>query len=197
MTVDIDPEYDPDICSDVLDLEPEDLPNDVNVALASPPCTCFSLAANRIYWDSDGLPKDPRVSEAVRLVYHTLYLIKTLDPDYWFLENPRGKLRAIMPIPPAGTVTYCRYGYTWQKPTDLWGDHPGSMEYCSCPPGGDCHQSSGRGFDSGPERSHIRDPAQRAKVPYGLSRAILDAVENPEGPKGQTELFQEEAPEDG
>ncbi len=188
VTVDVEEDFDPDICTDVRDLEPSDLPNDVDVVLASPPCTCFSLAANRIYWSGAGLPKDSRVAEAVELVYHTLFLIQGLDPDFWFLENPRGKLRKVMPLPPTGTVTYCQYGFPWQKPTDLWGKHPGGMVYRSCSPGESCHQSSGRGFDSGPERSHVRDPAERAKVPYELSKAVLDTVKNFGGVEGQTSL---------
>ncbi len=193
VTVDIEEDFDPDICTDVRDLEPGDLPREPDLVLASPPCTCFSLASNRIYWSGTGLPKDPRVTEAVKLVYHTLFLIHELDPDFWFLENPRGKLRKVMPLPPTGTVTYCQYGFPWQKPTDLWGNHPSGMVYRSCSPGEGCHQSSGRGFDSGAERSHVRDPAERAKVPYGLSKAILDTVKNFGGADGQTSLWVGEA----
>lgn len=178
VTVDLDPDdrFDPDIQADVMNLRPSDLP-DADVVLAGPPCTTFSMANQpNPHWDGDS-PDSPAVREAITLTFHALGLIRSIDPDYWYLENPRhGKMNVVLG-PPVGYVTYCQYGNEWQKPTDLWGNHP-RMEYRTCPPGADCHQRGEGGFDTGKRREHIRDPAERAKIPYGLSRAILEAVED-------------------
>lgn len=183
----------PDIQADILELGPEDVP-DADVVWASPPCPDFSPARMWEKWEKkEGLwmPMQDGVAESVQLVYHTLYLIHEIDPDWWWMENPRGVLRKLIGAPgedvPGGTVTYCRYGFEWQKPTDLWGVHPPSFMYRRCDAGADCHQESGRGYSSGKMKDHIRDPVERSKVPKGLSEAVADAVEDPGGSR-QTDL---------
>ena len=184
VTVDREERFSPDIQADVFDLRPSDLP-DSEVVLASPPCTQFSNAASRFERFVDGEPQTPEAREAVALVYHTIGLIKSLSPDYWFLENPQGYLRQVLGRP-TGRVTYCQYGRPFMKPTDLWGDHP-PMQYRTCPYGGDCHASNtdwehggqGNARDEwlDEEGNPIRDSAERAKVPRQLSESILRAVE--------------------
>jgi site-specific DNA-cytosine methylase len=184
VTVDVEERFEPDIQADVLNLRPGDLP-DADVVLASPPCTQFSMAASRYERFVDGEPQTPDAREAVALVYHTIGLIKSLSPDYWYLENPQGYLRQVLGRP-TGRVTYCQYGTEYMKPTDLWGDHP-PMRYKACSYGDDCHNNNtdqehgGQGNcrdawkdDMGDK---VRDPAKRAKVPYELSESILRAVE--------------------
>lgn len=171
VTVDIEERFDPDIQADVLDLRPSDLP-DADVVLASPPCTYFSTV--RLRWGRsftpDGEPLTPEAKESVAIVYHTLGLIHAINPDWWFMENPQGYLRHVIGDP-EGTVDYCRYGHHTKKPTDLWGDHP-PIDYLRCD-----HQTHTRenatDFELGPS-----DSSERAKVPYELSKAILDAVES-------------------
>lgn len=62
VTVDVEAEFDPDLCADVLELRPADLLEaigldrdeiDVLVVLASPPCTDFTLACMNKKWDID------------------------------------------------------------------------------------------------------------------------------------------------
>jgi hypothetical protein len=157
------------------------------VILASPPCTEFSIAASR-YEKIDpvtGEPNTPQARKSVALVFHTIGLIEAIHPDYWFLENPRGYLRKYMGEP-VGRVSYCQYGMDYKKPTDLWGKHPKSMKYKTCAPGDDCHASNtdiAHGGDGNMQTlpDYSNDPAERAKVPYDLSEAILTAVENPGG----------------
>jgi len=176
VTVEIEEQFDPDICADVLDLCPADLP-EPDVVLGSPPCTVFSPAGNHDAWDFDThAPQSERARRHVTLVYHTLGLVKALAPDYWFLENPRGRLRWFLGEP-AGTVTYCQYGEDYQKPTDLWGHHPPGFTYRSCPKGGDCHTTNTEDDGSSAIDPMPADHGERAKVPSELSRAILDAVE--------------------
>ena len=176
-TVDINERFNPDIVADVFELRPSDLEEDFDVVLASPPCTSFSLAANGHHTHfQDDEPLTDAAKDAVGLVYHTLGLINAIAPEFWVVENPRGKLRRVIGEP-AGTVTLCQYGYDWQKPTDLWGRHPPTLSYHHCRPGADCHAEGGSGFDTDGATTHERDPAERAKLPYALSEEIRDSVE--------------------
>jgi hypothetical protein len=180
VTVDIDERFEPDIRADMLDLRPADLPN-ADVVLASPPCTQFSLAASRFERVVDGEPQTPDARKSVALVYHTIGLVKALAPEYWFLENPQGYLRQVIGEP-TGRVTYCQYGENYMKPTDLWGEHPLGFSYRSCSYGAACHEYNTDGEHGGRGNfrdftKRIDDPAERAKVPRGLSDAILKAVE--------------------
>jgi len=180
--VDIQEKFEPDICENVMSLRREDLP-ECELILASPPCTEFSFAASSLEKIVDGKPQTPEAKDAVHLVYYTLGLIKAVNPEYWFLENPRGWLRQIIGDPD-GFVTYCQYGAEYMKPTDLWGVHPPSFEYESCNTGDSCHvyntsQSEGGDGNMTSIDEYSNDSAERAKVPYGLSKSILESVENP------------------
>lgn len=174
VTVDKNGEFDPEIQANVFDLRPKDLPA-ADLILASPPCQAFSLAASfQENFDGDE-PQTPAARRSIALVYHTIGLIKGLNPDYWFLENPTGYLRQVIG-PPTGFVTYCQYGADYQKQTDLWGDHP-PMTYKTCQRNDPCHESNTEDDGRNSVASMPRDLAERAKVPYGLSEAIRDAVD--------------------
>lgn len=177
-TVEIEEKHTPDICADVFDLRPADLPN-ADVVLASPPCTLFSEAGNHDQWDFDTRqPVGDRARKHIALVYHTLGLIKAISPEYWYLENPRGRLRWILGDPTA-TVSYCRYGKKYWKPTDFWGEHAPGMDYRYCTKDASCHQHIHKGRYHGRTATDGMDSdySERSKVPYELSEAILKAVE--------------------
>lgn len=168
-TVEIDPEFSPDITADVFDLRPSGFNSDFDVVLASPPCTEFSPAQNlNGSHEPDG--------DAVALVYHTLRLIRGLAPPFWFVENPRGRLRSIIG-PPRQTVTYCQYGEDRMKPTDLWGDHPNSFVGRRCDYGDACHVNHREGSNPARDEMGMDTAAKRAKVPFGLSKSIRDSCE--------------------
>lgn len=185
-------EYGAELQADVLEVSPGDLP-DPDVVWASPPCTDFSIACAHKKWTEDKLPRESSVAHSVKLVYRTLWLVNELSPDYWFLENPRGMLRNVMPFGPEGTVTYCQYGFDWMKPTDLYGEHPESMTYRSCRNMDNCHlhnPSSRDGEYSGEFRDKTESVSAfhqstsggselRARVPFDLSKAVLESVKNP------------------
>jgi len=175
-TVEINDEQKPDMVADVWELQPSDLPS-ADVVLASPPCTYFSLAGNHDAWDGKN-PVTTDSRNAVGLVYHTLGLIHGMNPEYWFLENPRGRMRYVLGEP-AGTVHYCQYGKDYKKPTDLFGKHPLTLEYrtCNTGAGGGCHVRNAANDGTATTASMPRDPAKRSAVPYELSEAILRAVE--------------------
>lgn len=170
--------YGAEIHADILNLQPSDFPEEVDFVWASPPCTSFSIASVGHHWNGFPMPKTVDAVKGVQLVFKTLYLIENLNPDYWFLENPMGQLRNVIGRP-SGQVTYCQYGDYRMKPTDLWGVHPSSFDYRRCSNGSGCHESAPRGSDHSGTQSSDMDSVERARVPFGLSKSILQAVENP------------------
>jgi len=175
-TVEIEERFEPDICADVFELRPSDFDRQFDVVLASPPCTQFSTAGNHDAWDFDTHePQTAAARDAVALVFHTVGLIRGLSPDYWFLENPQGRLRWFLGRP-TGEVTYCQYGRPYMKRTDLWGEHP-PMTYHSCQRGRSCHEANVEYDGTSATRVLGDTPAERAKVPAELSAAICDACE--------------------
>lgn len=187
VTVDVDPDFEPDICADIAELQPEDLP-DPDVVLASPPCVDFSVACIVDKWEHDEnrrpkhLPRKPQIADSVALVFRTLWLVYELSPRYWFLENPQGMLRKWIGEP-RGQVHYCQYASPFKKPTDLWGRHP-PMRYRTCPGKPACgHVTNPREVNTFRDESRTRaidtsNSAERARVPAELSEAVLSAVED-------------------
>jgi hypothetical protein len=70
---------------DVLTLDPDDYPN-VDVVLAAPPCTHFTVANNRNWARCDA---DGRTALSIQLVQKTIDLVAHWDPRVWALENPK------------------------------------------------------------------------------------------------------------
>lgn len=97
-----------------------------DVIWASPDCTSYSIAAisHHRTREPDGnlMAKSEYASFCDLTNQHVLKLIKDLNPRLYFIENPRGGLRKMkfMQQLPRYTVTYCQYGDTRMKPTDIW-----------------------------------------------------------------------------
>jgi hypothetical protein len=148
---------------------------------ASPPCQKFSVASLWKYWakgPSGPIPKHPSVYEAIDLMKHTLKLIQDLQPfKGWILENPRGMLRKqeFMAEYPRQTITYCQYGDTRMKPTDLWGIVPNWTPRPMCRPLASCHESSPAGTNAG-GTGKLRNARLRSMIPYELGKEILNAI---------------------
>lgn len=97
-----------------------------DVIWASPDCATFSIAAishhrrkNPETGNLDPISEYAKFCDAVD--QHVLRLILALSPMYWFIENPRGGMRKMtwMQGLPRYTVTYCQYGDSRMKPTDI------------------------------------------------------------------------------
>ena len=144
---------------------------------ASPPCTTFSVASCGTYWTPDGKPKNEKAIAGLKMIEHTIALIRQLKPIKGFIiENPRGMLRkqSMMDFMDRRTVTYCTYGETRMKPTDLWGAVDGWTARPHCKNGDTCHEAAPRGSKTGTQG--IKSSRQRSMVPIELSREILNAI---------------------
>ena len=149
---------------------------------ASPPCTAFSVASMGHHWGGGLRAYEPKTEAAKisqELVAHTLQLIKELNPSKgWLMENPRGMLRKLPVVEgyPRRTVTYCTYGDSRMKPTDLWGTVQGWTHREPCKNGQGCHEAAPRGSKTGTQG--LKGAKQRSMIPYELGKEILDAIES-------------------
>jgi len=160
------------------------------VILASPDCRCFSIAALFRHWakGSPPVPKSEDAKAAIRATKELVAEIKRLDPDYAVLENPRGMMRHVLGKP-QHTIRMSDYGLPFKKPTDLWEFGRRRLAFRLLERQGSWVRSP-RGTKNGIQGfkgkhvkgqgglgDYVRPPALRAKWPYGLSKAILEAVE--------------------
>ena len=153
-----------------------------DVIWASPDCTTFSVAAISKHRRRN--PKtgslDPISDYAVfcdMVDQHVIDLIRELDPQFYFIENPRGGMRKMewMQEFPRYTVTYCQYGETRMKPTDIWTNHPDPNFKPSCKNGDSCHEKAPRGSKTGTQG--LKNAKDRSKIPQLLCEHIVDICE--------------------
>lgn len=149
-----------------------------DIIWASPPCEKFSVASIGRHWiKGTNDPKDEETKQALQLLEHTVELIEQLKPKFYFIENPRGKMRKMdcMQKLPRYTVTYCQYGDFRMKPTDIWTNHPNPQFKAPCKNGDPCHQSAPRGSRGGTQG--LKDAVERSKIPKQLCEHIVEICE--------------------
>jgi hypothetical protein len=151
-----------------------------DVVWASPDCATYSVAGLRYHRRKiDG--KFYAFSEYAQFCditnNHLMSLIKTLNPKLFFIENPRGIMRKMDFVKgiPRYTITYCQYGDTRQKPTDIWTNHPNPNFKPPCKPGSKCHEAAPRGSKSGTQ--NLSNSIERSKIPEKLCDYIVKISE--------------------
>ena len=146
-------------------------------------CTTFSIAAishhRRKNEETGNLdPVSDYAKFCDKVDQHVLDLIKELNPKFWFIENPRGGMRKMswMQGLPRYTVTYCKYGDTRMKPTDIWTNHPNPRFLPMCKNGDSCHESAPRGSKTGTQGR--KGSVERSKIPDKLCEHIVKICED-------------------
>ena len=150
-----------------------------DVIWASPDCTTYSIAGishhRKKNYETGNLDA---VSEYAKFCdktnRHVMDLIEELKPKYYFVENPRGGFRKMdfMKSVPRYTVTYCQYGDTRMKPTDIFTNHPNPKFKPMCKNGDGCHESAPRGSRTGTQG--LKGAKERSVIPQKLCEHIAD-----------------------
>jgi site-specific DNA-cytosine methylase len=152
-----------------------------DIIWASPDCTSYSIAAisHHRTREEDGnlAPKSDYAKFCDEVNKHVIKIIKELNPKFYFIENPRGGMRkmAFMKGLPRYTVTYCQYGDSRMKPTDIWTNHPNPKFKPMCKNGMPCHVAAPRGAKTGTQG--IKGSVERSRIPAELCNHIVDISE--------------------
>ena len=174
-TVDSDPSFNPDLCVDIALLNPREIDFNPDVIWSSVPCTTYSVASFPAGHRDNGIAVSDTARLADRLVLKTLEFVEEFSPWYWIIENPVGLLRKMpfMEGIPKVTVTYCQYGATNMKKTDLFGELPASFIPRCCKNGDTCHEEARRGSKTGTQGLDLID---RSRIPFKLCWELLNSM---------------------
>lgn len=142
-----------------------------NVAVHN--CSTYSVAAIGYHRkrESDGTlsPKTEYAKASDKLLVHTLEIIEGLqkmNPNMvYFIENPRAGMRKMkcMQGLPRYTICYCKYGFPYQKATDIWTNHPNPQFKPTCKAGDPCHEKAPRGTRNGLQG--VKGKTDRSRIP--------------------------------
>ena len=174
-----------DYVVDILEFDINKIPFKPNFIWASPPCTFFSVASIGKHWNKDHTPKSKNAIIGIEIVKKTLEIINKLNPKYWYMENPRGKLRKLDIVKglPRTTVWYCTYGDSRAKPTDVWSNNIRSIfKPNGWQPRNECHngninchhESAPRGSATGTQG--LKGNYNRSMIPQELCIEILKSI---------------------
>lgn len=185
-TIDWDEQFDTDLHVDIGKITAKEIiklcGGVPDVIWASPDCTTYSIAAishhRKKNPETGNLdPVSDYAKECDRTNRHVLDLIAELKPRFYFIENPRGGLRKMefMRGLYRYTTTYCQYGDTRMKPTDIWTNIPDPGFKDPCHNGDSCHEAAPRGSKTGTQG--LKGSKERARIPEQLCDYITKICE--------------------
>lgn len=164
----------PDLKKDMNLLNVKDIPfKRVKIAWFGQPCTPFSYAPGTFYF------KDGQFTAAakpfLKLVDKTMQLLEDLNPDIFFIENPRGRIIEYEPFKQfilqkklfIHTITLGSYGFHTQKPTYIISNKPWLFPFTN--------QKFGRGAKSAIDFDTLTT-CQRQKYPALFCETILQLI---------------------
>lgn len=173
-----------DLYEDILKVQAKDIIKvfgHPDVIWASPDCSSYSIAAISHHRereiDGNLAPVSDYAKFCDKVNQHVLCLILAISPKYWFIENPRGGMRKMnfMNGLPRYTITYCQYGDTRMKPTDIWTNHPNPRFKPPCHNGDPCHVAAPRGAKTGTQG--LKGSVERSRIPADFCRHIVEICE--------------------
>lgn len=186
ISIDWDSQHNPDICADIRDISPDDILNlkrwdSIDYIHASPDCTTYSIAAVSHHRNKDLSPKSESAKVADEVLNHLIFLLNELKPTYFTIENPVGMFRKTPQMKLLSRkyfhkkITYCQYGDTRMKPTDIWHNIPTLKLKSPCKNGDKCHEPAPRGSPTGTQG--LKGCVERSKIPYNLCLEFCLSIE--------------------
>ena len=174
-----------DLVIDIEELEETMLPWIPDVVIDGRPCTTYSMAAISHHRNPDGSAKTEFAAKCDQMNKKLNLFYKKWGCIY-YIENPRAMLRKMkyMKGMNRATVTYCSYGDTRMKPTDIWSNNIRDMFNLNgwqprpmCYNGNThCqHEPAPRGSRAGTQG--LSGNYERSKVPKELCLEIIKATE--------------------
>ena len=176
--MDIDANAKPTLVANVLDLQWDALPPDVDCIWASPPCTHYSRARTKAKTPRDLEGSDAIVQKVLDIVDHYGYHME-LGGMPWFMENPHSGLlkdREVVEYIPFKVVDYCKYGKPYRKRTAIWTNTYWEPEERLCKH--DCPVSSGSRHLSRAQQapSSTTDVRYSRDELYSIPPALCDEI---------------------
>lgn len=130
ISVDMEKKFNPTHLCNIMDFDYKKYPKDYfDIVWGSPPCTQYSrLQDSWIGRQRNGTIytkeiQENNMKEADKLVLKTLEIIDYFDCEYWFMENPQGKMkdREILKDKFYHVIDYCMYSdWGYRKRTCIW-----------------------------------------------------------------------------
>lgn len=170
-----------DYAVDILEFDINKVPFTPDIIWASPPCASYSMAGC-FHHRKHNHPLSDFAIKSDKMVQKTLSIIKELQPEKWYIENPRALLRKqkFMIGLPRTTVWYCTYGHPTAKITDIWSNNIYSIfNPNGWQPRPECfvgnkkchHEPAPRGSNTG--TLGLKNSYERSRIPNKLCLEIL------------------------
>jgi site-specific DNA-cytosine methylase len=185
-TVDWSEEFEPTLCCDVNTLTVDKIielcggvPDFVHM---SPDCTSYSVAAifhhrkqNKETGELEAITDYAKFCDKTNSYIIDL-IVNKLKPTFYTIENPRAAMRKMKFVKdlPRYTTTYCQWGDTRMKPTDIWTNIPNPNFPC-CKNGDSCYEKAPRGSRTGTQG--IKGAKDRSRIPDKLCEYIVELCE--------------------
>lgn len=172
------------LVKDILEITREDIPFTPDLIWASPDCTTFSIAAIATHRNGPE-PKTEKAKHGDAMLAKTLEIISWFPRAKFFIENPRGMMRKMPLLRGINRVevTYCSYGDSRMKPTDIFTNHAWSIfnpngwrakEMCWNGNGRCHHEAAPRGSRTGTQG--LNGSYERSRIPERLVEEVLASV---------------------
>ena len=167
----------------------EHLGGEPTVIWGSPVCSAWSKTGWFHYWDTKiykltkkFIAKKSFAYESVEMVRKTIEIFSWFPKAFFYMENPQGMLAfhpviqyfKVYNLPVVKRlVTYCQYGHTVRKPTEIWTNNFEWKQRKPCSNGDTCHLKSPRCTQSG--IMTLKNSFERSKIPDELCDEIISS----------------------